>query len=165
MKRSIVRAAVFTAFVSASLALLMSCVGIVSARPGRLQQPSQDESQLARNAISRTNEVLRYAQDSVRMKRHYTGDLASAYSNQRYAHELYNRGEYHYAIEHTLYARRLAYRAIDANGSRYGRSRYDDESRFHSRSDRQLRDDTRRFYPEGPADDEAVLSFVFQFDI
>jgi hypothetical protein len=158
-KGSFRRAGLPLAIMSASLALFMACTGFVYVRQ------SQDEGQLARNAINRTNQVLLDAQNSVRARRHYTGNLAFAYSNQQYARELYGRSEYHSAIEYTLYARRLAYQALDANGPRYGRGRYDDESRFHSRSDGQLREDMRRAHPEGPTDDRAVLSLNFQFGI
>jgi hypothetical protein len=147
------------AVLSAALALFMGCTGFVYVRP------SQDEGELARNAINRTNQVLQDAQNSVLERRHFTGNLAFAYSNQQYARELYGRSEYHSAIEYSLYARRLAYQALDANGPKYRRGRYDDEQRFHSRSDGQLRDDMRRAHPESPTDDRAVLSLNFQFGI
>src|SRR5271166_4604451 len=62
----------------------------------------------ARNTIERTNSVMADAQDAVRRHQVYTGDLASAYSHEDYARELYRKNQFHNAIEHSLYARRLA---------------------------------------------------------
>lgn len=105
------------------------------------------------------------ARDSVQGRRVYTGNLALAYSNQRYAVDLYNSGQYHNAIEYSLYARRLGYQAIQASGTRYSAPRYNDESRFRSRDDRQLKEELSRAYPDRPVDDQAVLSFSFDFNV
>jgi hypothetical protein len=171
MKRHFTRGGMPLLVLFASLALLVGCVGFVYARPNPQpgpqprQLPSRQDDQLARDSINRTNQVLQDAQNSVRSRRHYTGNLASAYSNQQYARELYDRSAYHSAIEYTLYARQLAYQALDANGPRYSRNRYADENQFHSRSKAQLNDERRRAHPDGPTDDQAVLSLSFGFNL
>jgi len=137
---------------------LMSCIGFVYARPN-------PEDQQARLTINRTNAVLQEAQNSVRGNRVYTGNLAVAYSNQKYAVDLYNGGQFRSAIDYSLYARKLGYQAIQSNGVRYTLPRYNDESQFRPRDDRQLKEELARAYPNQPADDQAVLSFSFDFNV
>jgi hypothetical protein len=145
-------------FLSLFLVSLSGCIGFAYARPN-------PENRQARITINRTNAVLRDAQDSVRGRGVYTGDLALAYSNQRYAIDLYNNGQYHNAIEYSLYARRLGYQALQSNGARYRLQRYSDESRLPSRDDRQLKEELSRAYPDRPVDDQSVLTFSFDFNV
>jgi hypothetical protein len=79
--------------------------------------------------------------------------------------DLYNTGQYHNAIEYSLYARRLCYQTLQSNGARYRVIRYDNEFQFRSRDDRQLNDELRSAYPDQPADDQAVLTFSFNFNV
>jgi hypothetical protein len=158
MKIFMAKSSIFMIALSLGLVSLMSCVGFVYVRPN-------PEDQQARITINRTNDILQDAQNSVRGRRVYTGNLAYAYYNQRYAVDLYNNGQYHNAIEYSLYARRLCYQALQSNGARYPVTRYNDESQFRSRDDRQLNDELRRAYPEQPADDQAVLTFSFNFNV
>lgn len=69
----------------------------------------------SRQALRRTHRVLVLAQNAVKQNKNYTGHLARAIRQQRYAVALHTQGRYRAAIHHTRYARRLARLAIENN--------------------------------------------------
>jgi hypothetical protein len=123
------------------------------------REPSNDRE--ARNVLERTNAVLVDAQGAVRRHKVYTGDLAAAYSHEDYARQLYRQNQFHSAIEHSLYARRLAYQTLEANNVRYKREVYRDELRLDSRRSDALNQEVRRGHPDGPRDDRSAATLTF----
>jgi len=119
----------------------------------------------ARNVMERTNSVLVEAQNAVKRHRVYTGDLAAAYSQEDYARDLFRKNQYHNSIEHSLYARRLAYQTLQSNKVRYRREVFRDESRFDSRRNDALNEEVRRERPDRPRDDRSAATLTFDFHL
>ncbi|MGA2142442.1 MAG: hypothetical protein ABSG94_08460 [Brevinematales bacterium] len=72
----------------------------------------------ARNEIRVTGSVIARARIAVNNGQNFTGDLAKSVNEQKFAILLFNKSEFVRSRNHTMHARRLAYRAIKANNGR-----------------------------------------------
>jgi|GEM_PF-1400347 len=98
---------------SLTLIMFASCGGV-----------RRDDRVIARREINTTAGVISRAERAVRIGRNYTGDLAFSVRHQRYAVYLFYNGRFVRAENQTLYARRLAYRAIIANNGMLSAQEY-----------------------------------------
>ncbi len=162
-KRAKLTGLVLLVLVAAAIALT-NCAGFYSARISRTTTSTVDsDRELAREVILRTDQVLDHAKEVVINNRVFTGKLADAYSNQEFAYDLFRQADYQSAMQHSLYARRLAQEAIAANQGKRRDRDFEDERRIRPRGDGQLNDDLRRNRPNQARDDQDVLSLRWQF--
>lgn len=77
--------------------------------------PRYTEMKIARQEIGVTASVIVRARKAVYIGKIYTGDLANSINHQKFAIALYNAGEFRRSINQTRYARRRAFKAIQAN--------------------------------------------------
>jgi len=156
LSKSVLRSSWFLLGFFATTLLMMSCAGLTVIR-------TDPEAAQASEVINRSNHILVVAQQAVHNRRVYTGDLAIAYAHEDYARDLFQKNQFHNAIEHSLYARRLAYQTLQSNGVRYRRAVYVDEYHFISRGDQSLNEEVRMMRPNAPTDDRAVVALNVNF--
>jgi hypothetical protein len=111
----------------------------------------------ARKEIKTTDIVIVRARAAVKAGQNYTGDLAGSVNEQKFSIALFNAGEFVRARNHTLHARRLAYRAIKANNGRISDSEIVDADSLKGSSDASLDADLQKNTPGGNTKDQDAV--------